>query len=70
MLKIIEKIRARKECADKGHMWRHAGTAWDCDGGMGGGRPIQKLSCGRCGARASSVFGIPGAPAAEGTADA
>ena len=70
MLKFIEKIKAARECADKGHIWKYAGMAWDYDGGMGGGRPVRKLVCARCGARSSSVFGNLNEHMEEETADA
>lgn len=56
MLDFMKKIQARRECAAEGHDWKGAGTAWDYDSGMGGGREMQKIVCARCGARSMSVF--------------
>ena len=56
MPKFIETLRARKECAAKGHDWRPDGTVFDCDGGMGGGQLLYASTCLRCGKRAASPF--------------
>lgn len=70
MLEFVKNAKARRQCASEGHDWKPDGTVFDCDGGMSGGRELQKLKCARCGTGRTSVFGGFAAEPGKGPVDA